>query len=285
MAGWPCIPRSRPGRHGQADAAQVFLGQAFLQPGPGLATVRALVDAAAGAAVHHAPHVAAALVGGGIDHIRMAGIQHHVRDAGVGIDGKHGLPGLAAVGGLVEPPVATLLPERALGGHVDHLAVPGIHQDLGNVLAGLQPQVLPVLAAIQAAVDAVAVGHGALAVVLAGAHPHHVGVPGIDGDAANGEGGLLVEDRLPGGACVDGLPEATRGRRHEPGVRPLRIHGDVPHPARGDGGADAAQGQRGQGRALGQGLVLVAGRRGDQGSHRQEQGQERERAEPGHGAS
>ena len=289
----------RSGGHRQADAAHVLLGQALLQAGPGAAPVQALVDAGPGPAIHHAPDVAAPLVGGGVEHLRVTGLEHHVRHPGVGVHGQDGLPGPAAVGGLVEATVTALLPEGALGRHIDHGAVPGIHQDLGDVFAGPQAQVLPGLAGVQAAVDPVSVAHGALGVVLPAAHPDDVGVPGIHGHTADGVGALLVEDGVPGGATVHGLPEAPAGHAHVPGVVLARVHGDVPHPARGNGGPQGAERQGGQGRGLGGACLRGLGSarlRGLGSANRlglgkarrpegQGQGQDREGTERGHGSS
>src|SRR6185295_12882056 len=156
-------------REGEADAPHVLLGQAGGELLPGGAAVGGPVDAALGAAVDQGPDVAAPLVGGGVEHVGVARVHHHVGDAGVLADRQHLLPGLAAVGGLVEAAVAARRPQRALGRHVDGVRVAGIDEDLADVLGTLEPDVLPTLAAVDRLVDAVAVGDAALAVVLAAA--------------------------------------------------------------------------------------------------------------------
>jgi hypothetical protein len=74
-----------------------------------------------------------------------------------------------------------------------------------------EAHVLPALAAVVGAIDAVAVTDRTLTVVLASADPDDVAVPGVEGDAADGVGALLVEDSRPGSAGVGGLPDAAAG--------------------------------------------------------------------------
>ena len=131
---------------------------------------------------------------------------------------QHLLPGLAAVGGLVEAAVAAGAPQRSLGGDVDDVRVARIDDDLADVLGVLQADVLPADAAVARAVDAVAVADAALGVVLAGAHPHGERVVGVEGQAADRVGALVVEDRRPGDAGVGRLPHAAGGRGDVPGV-------------------------------------------------------------------
>src|SRR5262249_25533373 len=84
--------------------------------------------------------------------------------------------------------------------------------------------VLPRLAAIVGAVDAIAVADAALAVVLAGADPDGFGVLGVEGDGADGVGALVVEEGVPGGAGVGGLPDPARGDGDVPGGAVLRMN-------------------------------------------------------------
>src|SRR5207253_7121363 len=122
-----------------------------------------------------------------------------VGDAGVFADVEDLLPELAAVGGLVEAAVATGRPERALRGDVDDIAVARIDDDLADVLGFGEADVLPRLAAVVGAVDAVAIADATLAVVLAAADPDGLGVFGVEGDGADGVGALAVEEGVPGG--------------------------------------------------------------------------------------
>src|SRR6185436_18710065 len=117
------------------------------------------------------PDAARALVRRGVEDVGVARVHHDLGDAGVLADEEHGVPRLAAVGGLVEPALAAGLPERALGGHVHHARIPRVDDDPADVLGALEAHVLPALAGVVGAVDAVPVRDAPLAVVFAGAHP------------------------------------------------------------------------------------------------------------------
>ena len=225
----------------EADASHLLLRQAALQPLPGLAPVRRLVQAGLGAAIDQREDVPPALVGGGDEGVGVAGVHDHVRDAGVFGDRQDGAPRLPAVRRLVEAPVAAGRPQGPLGGHVHDVRVLRVDEDLADVLRGLEPHVLPALAPVLALVHAVAVADAPLRVVLAGAHPHDVGVLRVERDAADGIGALAVEHGRPGAAGVLGLPDAARGHGHEPALVVGGVHGDVGDPAGRHRGADAAQ--------------------------------------------
>ena len=81
----------------------------------------------------------------------------------------------------------------------------------------------------------------ALAVVLARAEPEDVRVLRIDGDAAEREDAVVVEDRREGDAAVRRLPEAAERRRDVPDARVLRVDLDVDDAARGQRRTDAAK--------------------------------------------
>jgi hypothetical protein len=52
---------------------------------------------------------------------------------------------------------------------------------------------------------------------------------------------LIVEDRLPGGAGVLGLPHATRADRHVPHAAVLGVDGDIRDASAVDRGSDVAE--------------------------------------------
>ena len=89
------------------DAALGTGGDAALDLRPRLAGVRRLPHAAAGTASVHAPRRAPPLVGGGVEHLVVAGIHDQLGGAGVVIDVQRALPGESAVGGLVDAAFAT----------------------------------------------------------------------------------------------------------------------------------------------------------------------------------
>jgi len=265
------------GRDRQPDATHVGLGQTALQLLPGVAAVGALVDAGARAAVDQRPDVTPPLVGRRVQDGGVAGVHDHVHDAGVLVDLQDQLPGLASVVGPVEPAVAPGTPEGAHGGHVDDIPVGRMYQDLADVHRLLQADVLPVLAAVSGAVDSVAVGDAALAVVLARADPDDVGIGRIDGDAADGIAALVVEDRLPRDARVVGLPDIPRADRDVPVVGIARVDGDVADASRHQCRADAAEFQAGKGPRLPGSLVILVIRGGDRRDQDNEQACEQER--------
>jgi hypothetical protein len=216
--------------------------------------------------------VAAALVGRGVQGVGIAGIHPHLVGAGVVIHVQDALPGVTAVGGLVQAAVAAGAPEWALGRDVDHVGVARIDGDAADVLGFGQADVGPALTAVQALVDAVAKGHRALRVVLARTDPDHIGVVGVHPDGSNGVQTLTVEDRGPGGAGVFCLPHAARGHCHEEAVPLAGRDGEFDDPPGVDGGADVAELQGRQRRCRQFGVVcLVLGSVSKGNNQRQDQ--------------
>jgi hypothetical protein len=109
-----------------------------------------------------------------------------------------------------------------------------------DALGLLQSQVGPGAAAVQGAVDAVPHRGAVPGVPLAGADPDDVRGGLVDGHGADGGHRLIVEDRLPGEAAVDRLPDASGGGAHVDDFRVggHRVHGG--HPAAHAGRADGA---------------------------------------------
>ena len=229
------------------DAPHLAGGQAGLQLAPGGAGVARFVDCRARAAVDQGPDMTAALVGRGIKHVGIAGIEMHLTDAGVLVDVENALPAFSSIGAFVKPPFPAIRPQRPLRGHVDHRRIARVDPDHADVFGGLQAHVLPGLAAVERAVDAVAVAHAALAVILPGADPHHLGIGGIKRNAANRIGALTVEDRFPGGAGIDGFPYPAGSDGGVIAVRLLRIYCKITDPPGGDCRADPAERQPAKG--------------------------------------
>ena len=196
-------------RDREPDLAHVDLGQTLGDLAPGGAGIGRLVNRRLRSAVNQRPHVAPALVGRGVEDIRVTRVQVDLVGPGVIGDVEHALPALAAVGGLVDPAVAARAPQRPLRGDIDHVRVPWVDGDHADVLGVVEADVLPVLTAVEALVDSVAERHRTLAVVLTGADPDHVGVCRVEGDAADRVRGLLVENWRPGDPSVDGSPEPS----------------------------------------------------------------------------
>ena len=127
----------------------------------------------------------------------------------LGVDVEGLLPGLAAIGGHEDAAFlvgAGVVAERA---DVGDVGVEGIEGDAGDVVGVLEAEVAPGLAAVERFVDAVAEANAVAGVGLAGAEPDDVGVMRVDGDIADGDSGLVIEDGGPGGAGVGGFEEAA----------------------------------------------------------------------------
>jgi hypothetical protein len=181
------------------------------------------------------------LVGRGIKYIRIPRIDLDVGDPGVLVDAKRLRPVLAGIGGLVEAPLATGRPERPLGRHIDHVAVPWVDHDLADVLGGLEPHPLPGPAAVEALVDTVPPADMPATDVLTGADPDDIGIRRIDGHRTDRIGGLVVEDRSPGDTGVFGFPDAPGAHRQIPGAAVPGADRDVGDPTTHQGRTDATQ--------------------------------------------
>ena len=233
-------------RDSQADAPELLVGQSGGDLFPGLAAIGAAMDRAVGTAVDQRVETALPLVGRRDQHVGVARIEHDIGDAGVLGNLQHLRPRLAAVGRLVQPALAAGRPQRPLRGDVDGVAVPRVDDDPADVLGGLQPGIGPRTAAVFALVDAVAVGDRALRIALASADPDDVRPLWIERHPADRERSLCVEDRLPRGAAVDGLPHAAGGGPDVDDCLVRRIDSDRHHAARRDRGADRARFQTGE---------------------------------------
>ncbi len=229
-------------RHRQTDAAQLGARQAALGTGPRRATVGGAMHPRSGTAEDEAPLAPGALPRGGDQHVGVARVHDHIGDAGPLVGLQDAGPGLPAVGGLVEPAVAAAVEHRPLGGHVHDVGVARVDQDLGDVLGIGEPHVAPGAAGVHGLVDAVAVGDRALRVVLARAHPDHVGVVRVDDHHAKGIRALAVHDGREAGAGVGGLPHAARRRCDVPGLLVL-VNGEVRDAARDHRRSDGAEPQ------------------------------------------
>ena len=212
------LPRPR-GRHGEADAAHARL--AARKPRRDLAPRGAAVvglEEPARRELPRAAHFPGGLSRGpehGEDHVGIVRGQGQVHASRV----------LVAVEDLLEGPAAVLRPEdaplgvravgMAEGGDEDPVGVLGVHDDHGNLLGVAQAQVLPGLAAVRGAVDAVAGGEVGPLQAFAAAHVDHLRIRRRHGDGPDRTGRLVVEDRRPDPAVVVAAPH------------PAVVHADV----------------------------------------------------------
>ena len=197
----------------------------------------------------------------------IAGIDHQVGRAGARIDVEHPAPGLAAVDRLEHPALRVLPPDLAEGRHPGDVRVGGMQHDAVDVLRLLQPQVGPGLAAVERAVDAVADRDAVARVPLARAHPDDVRIGLVDGDGPDRGHRLVVEDRRPGEAAVDRLPDAARGAA---GIHDVRIGLDDVERRQAAAHGGRADRARLTGRRAGRGSIVSAARAGA-GAERQTQ--------------
>ncbi len=231
----------------EADAALVDLRQPLLGLAPGLAAVLGLPDGRARAAVDQGPDVPPPLVGAGVHQVRVAGVHVDLVDAGVLVDVQHPPPGRAAVGGLVQPAIPARAPQRPLRRHEHDIRVPRVDRDHADVLRLLEPELVPVLAAVAGAVHPVAEGHRTLRVVLTRPDPHDLRVARLHRQAADRIGPLPIEHRRPGRTRVPGHPDPARRRRRPEPLRMSRLDREVGDPPRREGRADRAELQPRQG--------------------------------------
>ena len=121
-------------RQRQPYTPHIHRRQAVFQFAPTLAAIGTFVDGGARAAVYQRPHMTTALIGGGQHNIRVTGVHDHIGASGHLIHAQHFLPAFTAVGGMIQPAVAAVVPQRALGGHPNTVAVAGIDENFGDML-------------------------------------------------------------------------------------------------------------------------------------------------------
>ena len=115
-------------------------------------------------------------------------------------------PGPPAILGLVDSLLPGMAPEMPLGGHIGHIGVGGMGEDLTDVVRIPEPHVDEGLPAVGGLVDPVTPGHRVPGAGLARTDPDDVRVRLEDGDVADIPAPVVLEDRLPGGPGVVGEP-------------------------------------------------------------------------------
>jgi hypothetical protein len=89
-----------------------------------------------------------------------------------------------------------------------------MHDHFADVARIFQPDICPGLAAIIRTVHAIAKGNIPADAGFSGACVNHIGIRLGNRDGADGGGGLLVKQRIPGDAAVHGLPNSAGDRAH-----------------------------------------------------------------------
>ena len=184
--------------------------------------------------------MATALIGGGVDDIRVGWMKFDVSDAGVLIDIENLLPGGTAVCCLEKTPVSTRCPQGTFRGDINHVAVARVDQDFPDVFGFFQAHGGPAFPCIETLVDTIAPAHVAAADIFTRADPNDVRIGRVDRNVGNGVGVLFVKNRCPGDAGVFGFPHPARAHGNIPGVAMLRVDFDIGNAAAHQGRAYAA---------------------------------------------
>ena len=220
----------RGNRH--ANPANFATGETVAGLGPGLTAVAADLHSALGSARNIGPFVPTALVGRGIQNIRIALVHMNLIETGVVGYMQNARPRFSAVGRLVDASFAAAVPYRSVGRHIHRIRLCRVDGYHANAFRRLQSHVFPGLPAVQRLVQAIAVGHRPLVVVFSGPNPDGSRVLGIYRHTTDGVGGLVVKNGIKRNPVVFGFPNPAAGCCNVPGVRFLRIDGKVGNPAR-----------------------------------------------------
>src|SRR4030095_3999123 len=92
---------------------------------------------------------------------------------------------------------------------IDHIRIARVNNHPSDVLRVFQSHVLPGLAAIERAIDAVAPGRALPIVGLTASNPDYVWVGRGNTEIADRRRALVIEDGFEGRAGVCGFPDAT----------------------------------------------------------------------------
>ena len=115
------------------------------------------------------------------------------------------------------------------------LRIAGSSAELGDLLAVAKSQMRPGLAGIGGFVNPVADREIGAVQSFAAADVNDIGIWTAHRDGADGAGGLIVEDRMPGTAGIGGLEDPAINRRHVKYVWLRRDAGDGTGPTSAEG--------------------------------------------------
>src|SRR6266699_6138027 len=152
-------------------------------------------------------------------------VENAVNATGAVVEVKNFLPGFAAIAGAENAALGVFAVGVAESGDEGDVGIGGMNDDLADVARVSQPNVVPGLAAVVRTVNAIAEGDVATNAGFARADINYIGIGVRDRDAADGGGGLLVEERIPGNAAVGGLPNAASDGAKIVGIRLARHSG------------------------------------------------------------
>ncbi len=187
-------------RDGDADAAEDAFGQSRISAeiGPGVAAVGGFEQAAIGAATFQIPRDAMHIPEGGVDNIRISGIENQIHRAGLYAACINLFPCFTTVGGAENAALFVRSPEMAHGRDVDDVGILGVHANRADLERVIQTKVLPGFARVVRFINAVAMRGIAADIGLTHADVDNVGVGFRDADGADGSGfELAVRDWQP----------------------------------------------------------------------------------------
>ena len=224
----------------QSDPPLVALRQAVGQLAPAVAAVGALVEAAARTASDEPIRPPLALVRRRVENGRIGRVHGEIHESRVLVDVEDLLPAVAPVGGSVDAPLLVGAEEVAQRRHPHPVGIGWVNDDPADVLRVFEPGQPPGLAAVAGVVDPLSPRRAVAVVGFTGPDPHFQWIRWCQRNISDGQIGLIVEDRGPGGAVVDALPHAARrGTDVDVGLRARDDLDDADAAAR-DRGADGA---------------------------------------------
>ncbi len=195
--------------------------------GPAVAAVSRLPEAGALAAALEAVGRALRLPEGGVEDVRVVGVDRQVVAARAVTPMEHPLPGPTAVAGAEDAALRVASPGVAERRDVDDVGVAGVDDDVGDVAGVGEADVGPGAAAVGRLVDAVAVRDVRADRRLAGAGVDHVRGGLGDGERADRGGAEeAVRDVLPESAAAGRLPDAAGAGAEVEGAALGRVAGD-----------------------------------------------------------
>ena len=220
-------------RHREADPPRRGGEAVALDAAPVLAAVGRLVEPRSGAVRRRVdvPRRPPRLPQGGVDHVRVPGLEDDVDRAGVGVRPQDLPPVRPAVGRLEEPALGVRAVGVAERRHEDHVGVARIDLDAPDLLRVPEADEAPGGAAVDRLEDPLALGDVRAHVGLAGADVEHPRVRRRHRQRPDRAHRLLVEDRPPGAPGVDRLPDAAVDRPEVEVVRLARHPRHREHPA------------------------------------------------------
>ena len=232
-------------RNGDADAADVIIGcrKSFGERMPSISAIGGFEEAAAGSdkgfAAANFPWRHTRSPQRGVNCLRICRIEGEIGGTGVFVLIKNFLKSLAAVGGAEDAALGVWTIRMAFGGDENAVGIFRIDENRGDLLRVAETEMRPGFSRVGGFVNAIAGGKIGALQTFAAADVNDIGIGRCDGQRADGAGGLVVENRIPGVSKIGGLPDAAVDGSHVENVGLVRDAGDG-HGAASAERADAA---------------------------------------------